>query len=104
MGAHEMTYDSRGEAYVDAIRLGRGRSQAIPPWPDKEAHEAKYWVANETLAIYIFWQKCGTDVRRSFSSLRRATRAVSQLVDLSAGPLGWLAPSSVRVALRSIRV
>ena len=69
---------------MDALGLARGIGHAIPPWPDQEADEAKYWVANEALAIYnIFWQKCGTDVRRSFSSPRPATRATSQLLDMS---------------------
>ena len=39
--------------YVDALGLARGRSHAIPPWPDQEAHEANDWVANEDLAIYL---------------------------------------------------
>ena len=40
-------------------------------------------------------------VRRSSSSLRRATRATSQLLDLyPTVPLGWLAPSSVRLSFR----
>ena len=38
---------------MDAVGLARGRSHAIPPWPDKEAQEAKYWIAHEALAIYI---------------------------------------------------
>ena len=38
---------------MDAVGLACGRSHAIPSWPDEEAHEAKYWVANEVLAIYI---------------------------------------------------
>ena len=61
MGAHGMTWDSWGGARVDAVGLARGRSHAIPPWPHQEAHEAKYWVANEALAIYILakvWKRC----------------------------------------------
>ena len=99
---------------MDAVGLARGRSHAIPPWPDQEAHEAKCWVTNEALAIY-FGKKCGTNVRTSFTSLRRATRAISQLLDSHEGsittsrsvptvPLGRLAPSSVRPALRYICV
>ena len=53
MGAHGMTGDSRGGAYVNAVRLARGRSYAIPPWPYQETDEAKYWVVNEALAIYV---------------------------------------------------
>ena len=83
MRAHGMTRDSRGGAYVDAVGLTRGRSHAIPPWLDLEAHEAKYSGLRTRLWRYIFWHKCGTDVRRSFISLRRATRAILQLLDLS---------------------
>ena len=54
MGVHGVACDSRGGAHVDAVGLARGRSHAIPPWPDQQAHEAKYWVANEALAIYCF--------------------------------------------------
>ena len=51
MVANEMTWDSRGGIIVDAVGLARGGSQAIPRWPDQEAPEAKYWVANEALLI-----------------------------------------------------
>ena len=67
---------------MDAVGLARGMSHTMPPWPDQEAHEAKLGVANEALAIYIvakLWHRCC----RSFSGLRRATRAISQLLDLS---------------------
>ena len=36
---------------MGAVGLARGRSYAIPPRPDQEAHEAKFWIANEALAI-----------------------------------------------------
>ena len=65
MGAHGMTLDSRGGAYVDAVGLARGRSRARRPWLDQEAHEAKYWVANEALAIYILatgWHRLAVEV------------------------------------------
>ena len=61
MGAHGMTWDSRRRVYVDAAGLARGRSHAILPWPDQEAHEAKYWDANEALAIFFvanMWRLC----------------------------------------------
>eukprot|EP00904_Undaria_pinnatifida_P009983 jgi/Undpi1/6114/HiC_scaffold_20.g08599.m1 len=35
-------------------------SHTMPPWLDREAHEAKYRVANEVLAIYLL-AKCGTE-------------------------------------------
>ena len=63
MGAHEMTWDSRGRVYVDAVGLARGRNHAIPPWPDQKAHEAKYCFANEALAVYIrvkVWYLCSS--------------------------------------------
>ena len=56
-----MTWESRDDAYLDAVGLARGRSDAIPPWLDQEAHEAKYRVANEALAIYFLakaWRRC----------------------------------------------
>ena len=65
---------------MHAVGLARGNSHTIPPWPDQEAYEAKYWAANEALAIY-FLAKCGTDDRRTFSGLRRTTTAISQLPD-----------------------
>ena len=50
--AHEgMGVDIR--AYADAVGLVRGRSHAVPPWPDQEARVAKYWVAIKALATYI---------------------------------------------------
>ena len=49
MGGHGITLDSRGGAYVDAVGLARGSSDVMSPWPDQEALEAKYWVANEAL-------------------------------------------------------
>ena len=39
---------------MDAVGLTRGRSHAIPPWPDQKAHEATDWVAKEALAILAF--------------------------------------------------
>ena len=30
-----------GWRHVDAVGFACGRSHAIPPWPDQEAHEAK---------------------------------------------------------------
>ena len=59
-GANGMTWDSRGEAYVDAVGLARGRSHAIPPWPDQEAYEANDWVAKSG-DIYVEakeWHRC----------------------------------------------
>ena len=53
IGAHGMASDSRGGAYEDVVGLARGRIHAITPWPDQEAHEAKYRVANEVVAIYF---------------------------------------------------
>ena len=61
MGAQGVTKHSRGGAYVDAVGVAGHRSHAIPPWPDPEAHEEKYWVANEALAIYFLakvWNRC----------------------------------------------
>ena len=55
----------------------------MPPWTDQEARVAKGWVAIEALAISFVPLKCGSYVRRSFSSLRRAARAISQLLDVS---------------------
>ena len=52
---------THGMQYVDAVGVARGRGHAITSWPDPEAHEAKYWVANEALAIYIpakVWNRC----------------------------------------------
>ena len=54
MGAHEMTWDSQGGTCVDLEGLARGRRHAMPPCPDQEAPEVKYWVATEALAIYIY--------------------------------------------------
>ena len=52
MGAHGMTWDYQGGACANVVRPARGRSHAILPWPDEEAHEAKYRLANDALAIY----------------------------------------------------
>ena len=38
---------------MGTVGLARGRNHAIPPRPDQEAHEAKYGVANEALAMYF---------------------------------------------------
>ena len=38
---------------MDAVGVVRGRSLAIPPWPDQEAHKTIYWVVNEAVAIYV---------------------------------------------------
>ena len=78
-GAHGMTYDSRGEAYMHAVGQARGRSQARLPRPVQEAHEANTWVVNEALAKDCL-EMCGTNFSPSFSGLRRATRAISHIV------------------------
>ena len=61
---------------MDAVGLVRGRSHDIPPWPDQEAHEARYRVANEALPI-CFLAEVRHRVRKTFSSPRRATTAIS---------------------------
>ena len=73
---------------MDAVGFARGRSHAIQPWPDQEAHDAKDRAANEALELLLlFFQEkfCGADVRRIVSSPRPATTAISQLSDLSRG-------------------
>ena len=50
---------------MDAVGLARSRSHAIPPRPDHEALEGKYWMANEALAIYFLakvWHQVFIDV------------------------------------------
>ena len=53
---------------MGAVGLARSRSHAIPLWPDQEAHEANYRVANEALAIYFLakvWHRCSYQVQVS---------------------------------------
>ena len=51
---------------MGAVGLARGRSHAIPPWPDQDAYEAKYRVVNEVLAVYFpskLWNGCSYKFR-----------------------------------------
>ena len=51
---------------MDAVRIARGRSHATPPWPDQEAHEANYRVADEALAVWFLanvWRLCSQKFR-----------------------------------------
>ena len=46
---------------MDTVGLARGKSHAIPSWPEHEAYAAKAGVANEALAICFLakvWYRC----------------------------------------------
>ena len=57
-----MAWDSGVGAYVDATGLARGNEPRVTAiWPDQEAQEAKHWVSNKALRIFVVakvWPRC----------------------------------------------